>query len=134
MKTTGQHGAALVVAIFLIVVLSLLGAVAARLTAVQQQTVNLSLLSERALLAARSGVEWAAYRALSGGPCAAATTTLTEAGLDGFTVDIDCASSAHFEGAAVTTVYRLEAFARAGTYGNPDYVSRRVSAVVSRTL
>lgn len=129
-----QRGAALVVAIFLIVVLALLGAVAARLTAVQQQSVNLSLLSERAFLSARSGAQWAAYRALVTGVCAAASTTLTEAGVNGFTVNISCSSTTHNEGASLTTVYRLEAFARAGSYGNPDYVSRRVSAVVSRTL
>ncbi|MDH3645798.1 MAG: pilus assembly protein MshP [Gammaproteobacteria bacterium] len=134
MKRGKQHGAALVVAIFLIVVLALLGAVAVRLTGVQQQTVNLSLLSERALLASRSGIEWAAYRALSSGTCAAASTTLTEVGVNGFTVDIDCSSSTHNEGTAVTTVYQLDAFAHAGNYGSPDYVSRRQSAVVSQTL
>ncbi|MDH3587925.1 MAG: pilus assembly protein MshP [Gammaproteobacteria bacterium] len=121
-------------AIFLIVTLALLGTVAVRLSGVQQQAVNLSLLSERALLASRTGIEWAVYRALGSGICAAASTPLTEAGLNGFSVDIACSSTTHNEGGAVTTVYRLEAFARAGTYGNPDYVSRRVSAVVSRTL
>ncbi len=129
-----QSGAALVVAIFLIVVLALLGAVAVRLTAVQTQTVNLSLLSERALLAARTGIEWAAHRALTSGTCGATSTTLTEAALNGFTVSIACTSTTHPEGGAVTTVYQLESFASSGSYGSPDYVSRRVNAAVSRTL
>lgn len=134
MRRGRQTGAALIVAIFLLVVLALLGAVAVRLTGVQQQTANLSLLSERALLAARSGAQWAAYRALTSGTCGTASTTLAEGGLNGFTVDITCSSSSHNEGGAVTTVYSLEAFARAGNYGSPDYVSRRISATVSRTL
>ena len=129
-----QRGAALVVALFLIVVLAALGAVVVRLTAVEHQTANIALLSERALFAARAGIQLGAHRALNTGTCTAATVTLTEAGLKGYQVDISCASTSHGEGASVTTVYRLEAFARAGAYGTPDYVSRRISAVVSRTL
>jgi MSHA biogenesis protein MshP len=132
-NAVAQKGAALIAALFLIVVLASLGAVAVRLTGVQQQSVNLGLLSERAYLASRSGIQWAAHRALSGGVCTAASTTLTEAGANGFTVNVDCSSSTHVEGAAVTTVYRLVSFASSGTYGTPDYVSRRLSAVVSKT-
>lgn len=134
MTVRKQNGAALVVALFLMVVLALLGAVTVRLTSVQTQTVSLSLLSERAFLASRTGIQWAAHRALNGGICAAASTTLTEAGVNGFTVDIGCSSSSHNEGAAVTTIYHLESFAHAGSYGNPDYVSRRLSAVVNKSL
>lgn len=129
-----QRGAALVVALFLVVVLAALGAVAVRMTAIQQQTVNLALLSERAMLAARSGIQWGAHRALTAGVCAPGTLALTEAGLSGFDVSVACTSSSHAEGASTTTVYRLVAFAQAGAYGQPDYVSRRVAAVFSRTL
>ena len=59
-----QRGAALVIAIFLIVVLALLGAVAVRMTETQTHSVSLQVLSARAFHAARAGVEWAAHRAV----------------------------------------------------------------------
>lgn len=121
-------------ALFVIVTLAVLAAVAVRLGSVQHQTANISLLSQRAFFAAQSGIQWAAYRALSAGSCAAASTTLTEGGLGGFSVSTSCSSTTHTEGSETTTVYRLEAFARAGVYGSPDYVSRRVGTVVSRSF
>ncbi len=129
--TADQAGFTLVAALFLLVVLAGLAAVAVRLAGVQQQTVNLAIQSARAFQAATSGVEYAAYRALSGGFCGASTVNYTEGGLAGFTVTTSCSSSAHAEGASVTTVYLVEAFARSGVYGAPDYVSRRIRATVT---
>ncbi|MBT8136491.1 MAG: pilus assembly protein MshP [Gammaproteobacteria bacterium] len=126
-----QRGAALVVAVFLIIVLALLGTVAVKLTGVQQQTVSLSLLSERALQAARTGLEWGAHQASSAGVCLNSSTTLTEAALNGFTVDVSCSTTAHAEGAAIINVYVIESFASAGSYGQPDYVSRRLTMVLT---
>ncbi len=126
-----QQGLSLVPALFLLIVLAGLGAVAVRLTAVQQQTVVLAMQSARAYAAARAGIEWSAYEALVNGGCAAGTLSLTEAGLAGFTVDTSCASTAHSEGPDTVTVYFIEAFAYAGAYGTPDYVSRRVHSTVT---
>ncbi len=126
-----QRGFALVAALFLLVVLALLGVVAVRVAGVQQQTVNLALMAARAYHAAQSGVEWAAYQALVNGSCTSATLGLTEGGVAGFSVDVACTSTTHGEGASVTTVYALEAFAHAGVYGAPDYVSRRLRATVT---
>ena len=100
----------------------------------QQQTVNLSLLSARALAAANSGIEYGAYRALQNNVCASATLALTEGGLAGYSVDVTCTSTAHTEGTTNITVYRIEAYASAGTYGTPDFVSRRVYATFSSVL
>lgn len=62
-----QRGASLIVAVFLLVVLAGLGAFAVRLTLMQQQTVNSALLASQAFHAAKSGISWAAHRALNGG-------------------------------------------------------------------
>lgn len=121
-----QRGYSLVPALFLLIVLAGLGTVAVRLTAVQSQTVVLGMQSSRAYAAARSGVEWAAYRALSGAGCGAASVTFSEAGLAGFVVDTNCSMTTHAEGANTVRVYAVEAFARFGAYGSPDYVSRRL--------
>jgi MSHA biogenesis protein MshP len=94
----------------------------------QQQTVNLSLFATRALAAANSGIEYGAYQALKGTGCASATLNLTEAGLNGFTVSVTCTSTSHNESGGTTMVFRIDATATAGTYGQPDYVSRHVYA------
>lgn len=118
-------------ALFLLVVLAVLGAVAVRLSAVEHQTVVLSMQSTRAYAAARAGIEWSAYQAINGGICGSATVALSEGGLGGFTVETNCSSTSHNEGAATTNVYVLEAFAYSGAYGSPDYVSRRIRASVT---
>ena len=126
-----QGGFSLIPALFLLVVLAALGAVAVRLSAVEHQTVVLAMQSSRAYAAAQTGIEWSAYQALVNSSCGSATLSLTEGGLVGFDVDTTCTSSPHTEGSATTNVYVLEAFAHSGSYGTPDYVSRRIRATVT---
>jgi MSHA biogenesis protein MshP len=122
------RGFSLVAALFLIVVVAALGEFAVRIGASQQQTVNLALLTARALAAANSGMEYGAYRALNASSCASATLNLTEGGLNGFSVSVTCSATAHAESGGTVNVYRIDATATAGTYGLPDYVSRHVYA------
>jgi len=131
MQTKAQLGFSLVPALFLLVVLAALGIVAVRLTGVQQQTVVLAMQSARAYSAARAGVEWSAYQALVNGSCANSTIALTETGLAGFSVDTSCSSTTHAEGPNTVRVYAIDAFAWSGSYGTPDYVSRRIRSTVT---
>jgi len=126
-----QRGATLVVAVFLLVVLALLGAFAVRLTLMQQQTVSSALLATQAFHAARSGIAWGAHRALNGGWCATTTLSLTEGGAAGFSVDVSCTQSTHVEGGATIEVFVIEALAEWGSYGDTDYVSRRLEAKIT---
>ncbi len=125
-----QRGFALVAAIFLIVVLSSMGIYIVRISGVQQQTVNVALLGARAFQAARAGVEWGSFQALNSAACTT-TLNLTEGGLNGFDVDVTCSSSSHTETGNTYNLYVIDVEARAGTYGNPDYVSRRMQASVT---
>ena len=125
-----ERGAALIVAVFLLVVLAGLGAFAVRLSLMQQQTVNSALLAEQALHAARSGVAWAAHRALNDGWCSSTNFALTEAGASGFAVDVSCTQSTHVEAGAMVDVYLIFVLAEYGNYGQPDYVSRRLEAKI----
>jgi len=126
-----QGGISLVPALFLLIVLAALGIAAVRLTAVQQQTVVLAMQSARAFSAARSAAEWTAYQALNNASCTNATLAFTENGLAGFTAQTTCTSTSHTEGPTTVTVYVIEVFASAGTYGTPDYVSRRIRSTVT---
>ncbi len=130
-KRIRQRGISLVPALFLMIVLAALGVIAVRLTAVQHQTVVLSMQSARAYSAARAGVDWAAYQAIANSSCGSATLNLSEAGLAGFRVQTSCTSSTHREGPNTVTVYSISAFASAGEYGTPDYVSRRVRSTIT---
>ena len=125
------RGFALVPALFLIVVLGALGAVAVRLGSGQQHAVTMGLVQARALAAARAGVEWGAYQALTNTShnCAASTTlNLTEASLNGFSVVVTCAATSFANGSTTNTSYTILATATAGTYGQPGYVKRVVSS------
>lgn len=121
-----QRGGSLLAALFLITVLALLGGAAARLAGVGAQTVTLSVLSARALHAAVSGAEWGAYQALVNGSCTPATLNMNAAGVAGFRVEVSCSSSVFVDGGLTVTSYTIESFAQFGSYGGPDYVSRRV--------
>ncbi len=126
-----QHGFALVVAIFLLVVLASLGVYIVKISGVQHATVNLALMGARAFEAARTGIEWGAVQALDSGACTTTTLNLTEGGLAGFDVDVTCTTTAHTEEGNVYDLYMIDVEARAGAYGTPDYVSRRMRATVT---
>jgi MSHA biogenesis protein MshP len=126
-----QRGIALVAAIFLLVVLSGLAVFAVRISTVEHQTVSSALLAAQAHHAAKSGVAWAAQRAMSAGWCATATLNLTEGGTSGFDVRVECSQSAHVEGGVTINVYLIDVVAESGSYGGPDYVSRRLQAKIT---
>jgi MSHA biogenesis protein MshP len=118
-------------AIFLLVVLALLGIFIVRVSGVQHQTVNIALLGARAFEAARTGIEWGAFQALNSASCTTTTLNLTEGGLNGFDVGVTCTSSTHTETGDTYNIYLLDVEASLGTYGTPDFVSRRMQATVT---
>ena len=52
-------------------------------------------------------------------------------GLSGFAVDVDCTVSSHTETGNTYNLFVIDAEARAGAYGTPDYVSRRMQASIT---
>lgn len=126
-----QGGFSLVSAIFLLVVLAGLGAYAVRLNTLQQQTVTAGLRGAQAFEAARTGAAWGAYQALNAGVCGASTLNLTEGALAGFSVAVQCTQTMHTEGTATVRVFVFDVRAHGGTYGGPDYVSRRLQTKVT---
>jgi MSHA biogenesis protein MshP len=126
-----QRGFSLVAALFLLVVLAGLGAYAVRLNTLQQQTVTGALRGAQAFEAARAGAAWGAYRAVNAGLCGAGTLNLTEGATAGFRVTVQCTQSDHMEGTTPVRVFVLNVRAEAGSYGGPDYVSRRLQTKVT---
>jgi hypothetical protein len=112
-------------------VLAGLAVFAVRINILQGQGVTEGLRAAQAFHAARSAVEWAAYRAVKGGICAPATLSLTEAGTNGFSASVACSQSIHTEGTSTVRVFVFDVHAEAGVYGGPDYVSRRLQAKIT---
>ncbi|MGH8166919.1 MAG: hypothetical protein ACREQ1_06740, partial [Woeseiaceae bacterium] len=84
---------------------------------------NFSQLDRQARYAAASGVEWGRERALQAGICGPAQIALA-----GFTIDVSCTALQVTEGAAVYSMFDVEAVATHGTYGNADFIRRDLSA------
>lgn len=124
-----QRGMSLVAALFVIVVLAMLSLFAVRIGGAGEQDVSSEVLQGRALAAARSGIEYGWYRATHSLPCAGTTTlNLTQGALAGFTVRVTCTTTGHSNPTYKT--YYIDAVAQRGTYGWPDYVSRRLTKSV----
>jgi MSHA biogenesis protein MshP len=122
---------ALVAAMFLIVVLALLGLFAVRVGGSGEQDVTAALMQSRALAAARSGIEYGAYR-IATNTCIAAggvafNFNLTQGVLNGFNINGTCRRDIH--GGYAT--YEIKVTASRGTYGTPDFVSRTLTRTVS---
>lgn len=125
-----QRGVSLVAALFLIVVLAMLGLFAVRVGASGEQDVTAQLLGSRALAAARSGIEYGAYRAMVANTCIVpfnVNVPLTQGALAGFTANVTCVRSNH----SGYFTYEVTATARRGVYGTADYVARSLTRTLS---
>jgi MSHA biogenesis protein MshP len=128
---TRDSGFALVSALLLIVVLSLLGGYLVRIVAVQHATPAMRVQSVRADYAARSGMAWAVREASEEGNCPASTTFALGGGaLGGFSVDVRCTRSDHTLGDEVRPYWVIDVTARSGVYGGADFVARSLQAKV----
>jgi MSHA biogenesis protein MshP len=120
-----QRGATLITAIFLITVIASLAAIGVQIGASQRQTVNFAALGDRAYAAAQSGIEWGAYRALNGNCAANSVVNLVEGALNGFTVRVFCTRRQPTD-CGPYDVYEIDARARWGTFGTPEYTYRQI--------
>lgn len=128
-----QAGFAMVSAIFLMVVLALLGGVMVSLSNSQQISAVRDLLGTRAYYAARAGIEWGAYQALQASSCPVSTALPGAVAATGFTVAVACSASGPYdEGGVSTTLYRITATATTGTLGQHDHAERQLQALVSQ--
>jgi MSHA biogenesis protein MshP len=129
-----QRGFALMSAIFLLVVLGLLGTVMVRMSTTQHIGQTRELLGTRAQLAARAGVEWGVYQVTQGGGSCAASTTLPALGgtAAAFTVTVACSSYGPYdEGGRTVNMYQISATASTGAAGTHAFAERQLTAVIS---
>lgn len=135
-----QRGFALVSAVFLIAVLSLLSAYLVSLRSYQDSSISLDTLGTRAYAASRAGAEWAAYNSLRNNACAASTALALGGTLTGFTATVTCSRSVYDEAGTAVAVDTIVATGcnqpSAGLCPNPVpgayYVERQVTMTVGR--
>ena len=137
-----QAGFSLPAAIFLLVVLWLLGAFIVSITGTQQSGLLLDVQGSRAYQAARTGVEWAAHNVLdpnnTGGAalpsCPASPTTLPAlaGSLATFSVTVSCSETTTTEGNRNVRVFLIVSRASSGTPSTPTYIEREVQAVLTK--
>ena len=139
-RKTRQRGFSIVTAIFIMVIMGMLGAYMVSISGVQRTTASYALLGAEAYKAAGSGIQWAMYQAFNdtaatcGGAPSTPTTntfTLAGAGLNGFNVATTCSYTRHQEGGSCFYVFFVTVKAEYGAYGGPDHISRRVQATAS---
>ena len=142
-----QKGFSLVAAIFLLIVLASLGAYMVTIGGTSRATSTAALQGARAYQAARSGIDWAVYTITSSLNQTAArdacnnaandidgnTFALNVAGLSNFTINTSCNWTNHSQqGNNNVTVYTIRSIATTGgSYGDPDFVQRRIIATIS---
>jgi MSHA biogenesis protein MshP len=127
-KLKERTGFALVQAIFIVVILSLLGITMMRLIGVQTTTSVMAVQSARAYQAARSGLEWGAARASTATSDDDCTGNFS---VDNFTVVVVCSSEEFTEGSADSyDIYQIKGTATFGTLGSVDYISRKAEMKV----
>jgi len=100
----------------------------------QRVTSSAAIQGARAFQAARSGMEWAIFRAINDSTCATINNsnfTLAGDGLNGFNVALTCQLTTHIEAGNNISVFSLSSTATSSVFGSADYVRRRLTATIS---
>ncbi len=132
-----SNGFAIISAIFILVVLAMLGAFAVSFSTSQHISSAQDIISARVYQAARTGMEWGMYQKQINSSCVASTNLAmpaTATTLTGFTVTVQCTSG------GTPTVYRITSTAcnqpNAGscpntTNPNSMYVERQLEVFLA---
>jgi MSHA biogenesis protein MshP len=130
-----QGGFSLIMAIFLIVVLSGIAVFIGRVSTMQHQGSTLDEEGAMAYQSARAGIEWGVYQAIVGSSCVASSPfTLPLAiatGTVNYTVTVGCTSTAATEGSTTINIYQITATANNASAGN-FHVERQLTATISK--
>lgn len=125
-----QSGFALVSALFVLVVLALLGAAMVRMSGTHSNTPVSALQGARAYHAARSGMEWGIHQALNDDTWCG--NNIPDFSLGSFDIQVTCQSTTFQEGGSTDyTIYHIVSESRTGTFGEPGYSVRRMEARIT---
>ncbi|CAN5895074.1 hypothetical protein BH11PSE12_BH11PSE12_13350 [soil metagenome] len=133
-------------AIFLLVILSVLGVFMLSISTMQQTTSAQDSQGSRAYQAARAGIEWGTYQILNPentNPATApyntqyacvspaANPVAPAASLNNFVVKVVCTVNTYTESGNRISVYQIESTATFGSAKSPNYVERQLRASIN---
>jgi len=131
-----QQGFSIMSALFIVVILALIGSYIVSVGALTSASGNLVIQGEKAYWAANSGLEWGIYSvAPSGGsgpyncPTSPTTLTFTQNGLKGFKSVVTCSQSSFTEGGTTYNMFQITSQGQFGTSGS-DYAFRQLYATI----
>jgi MSHA biogenesis protein MshP len=137
-----QRGFSLVSAIFLLVVIAMLGAFAVTVSNSQHQSDAMDVMGKRTYQAARAGIEWGTYQITQSAVSPAfATACQTAAGktqsltlFSVYTVNVTCSTGgASYDDNGPVWVYTLISKANTtASPGGPDYFERQLTATIAQ--
>ena len=127
-----QAGFSIVMAIFILVVLSLLGAYMVKLSGVQHATSTYVIQGARAYQSAKAGIGWAISRISAGAVCGdiSSASPLSFSDINGFSITLTCSSQTFSEGADTPVVYKITALSEFGAYNSANYISRKIEVSI----
>ena len=127
-----QAGFSIVMAIFILVVLSLLGSYMVKLSGVQHATSTYVIQGANAYQAAKAGIGWAISRISAGGVCGdiSSASPLSFADINDFSVTLICSSQTFSEGTDAPVVYKITALSEFGAYNSANYISRKIEVSI----
>ena len=130
MRIKRQCGFSLITTLFLLVVVSAMGAYMVTLSVTQHTSGALAAQMSRALYATYSGLEWTAYELRSNpGACPSVPSTFNA---EGFLISLTaCTRSLIVEAGDSYALYEVTVEASQGTFGDPSFVSRSLRATLS---
>ncbi len=139
MQRMAQKGFSIMSALFIVVILALIGSYIVNLSVLTGASSNLTIQGVKAYFAAKSGLEWGIYQVApavgSGGsttyncPTSPTTLTFSQGGLKGFNVVVTCSQFAFTEGGINYNTFQINAQGQYGISG-PDYASRQLYVTV----
>ena len=121
-----MRGFSLVAAIFVLVILALLGTFMITIGTAERWTAVAAAQGARAYQAAQSGIEFGVYQSLNGGACAPPFA------IGGFTVTVTCTPTSFTESGVTFNVFVISSTAvSTGTaLGDPDHFSRTLQVSI----
>jgi len=128
MKHLNKKGFTIVQAVFVLVVLGMLGAYMVTMSTVQQAASSQALLQARAYQAARAGIEWGIVKALGGE--SGDSFSVAGTGCDVVVTITGDPGNPYREGPDSINIYHIESAATHASPGSPDYVSRTLEVTI----
>jgi len=131
-----QSGFSIMSAIFIVVILALVGSYIVSLASLTVASGNLTVQGTKAYFAAKSGLEWGIYQVApvgGAGPynCPTSPTTLTfsQGGLKSFKTVVTCTQAAFTEGSVNYNIFQITSVGQYGTAG-ADFALRQLYVTV----